>query len=190
MYLQPPVHSPFIFHYIAPNTYLRMIGKSLHFLSWWITTHQSVEGPYCKLWITPRTPELVPWNYEWSLSSNCWTISLLWAQGWTRKLFTSTCCSRNKATSYVLHWVGFAIVTDKRWAIETPRHFSTLYFIKERWSGSSPQRLAHGIQSCIMMPVPIPMGRIVMALWFHEIYPSIDANCYNEMILWCHPQSS
>ena len=32
----------------------------------------------------------------------------------------------------ILHQVGFAIVTGKRQANETPRHFNALYFVRER----------------------------------------------------------
>ena len=62
----------------------------------------------------------------------------------------------------MLHRVGFAIIRSEWRLTEAPRHFGMFYFIQKRWSGSSSQRTAHGIQSCIMMPAPISMGRVMM----------------------------
>ena len=61
----------------------------------------------------------------------------------------------------MLQQVSFSIVAGKWWMIEMPQHFGTLYLAGERWSGCSPQHLAHGVQSCILMPASILMWSIM-----------------------------
>lgn len=82
----------------------------------------------------------------------------------------------------VLHWVSIAIVIGKRWAVEMPRHFTTLYFIRERRQLSSALGSWHLKFHYDARAYPNGENRDG-APWFHKIYPSINANHNNETIL-------